>query len=223
MEEEQRGVARVARLRPAAGRAGRGSSCRRANGRRPAGARRTWRRDTPPASFAARCPWRAESTARLRDDRRSHRIPRIRVQECDRVAVAREHRQIGDRRPRRQSRRRSARDRHLPHVTMIQVVLIGRIHDAASVGTEIGAEDLEVAGREQRRRAARRGDAVEVHPTRSLPREHDSVVGTPRERRVSFERIESAPCPGVGVPELVSLARRGVGDPDGPRLGGARR
>src|SRR5689334_3462477 len=106
---------------------------------------------------------------------------------------------------------------------MIQVILIGRIHHALSVRTEIGAEHLEVARREQRRRTARCGDAVEMHPTRFFPRKNDSIVGAPRERGVSFDWIEPTSCSAVGVPELPCLARRSITNPDGPRLGRARR
>src|SRR5438067_11360090 len=101
---------------------------------------------------------------------------------------------------------------------MIEIVLIRLIHDATPIRTEVRAKHLEVAGSEQRRRAARGGDAVEVHPTRLLPREHDSVVGAPRERRTAFQRIEAASSAGVGMPDLVALSSRGVADPDRPRL-----
>src|SRR5690348_16977862 len=102
---------------------------------------------------------------------------------------------------------------------MIEAVLIRRIHDAASIGTEIGAEHFEVAGREQHRRTTGGRDAIEVDPARLLPRKDDSVLGAPRERRVAFQRVEAAPGTGIGMPDLVSLSGDRIGNPDRPWLG----
>src|SRR5579884_3291488 len=77
--------------------------------------------------------------------------------------------------------------------------------------------DLVAAGRQTLRRAAVRGDGVDVLPAVALPRKRNFIALEPPELRRAHRRIELIADPVMRAPDLMRVAAGCVRDPDRPR------
>src|SRR5204862_5360823 len=100
-----------------------------------------------------------------------------------------------------QRRRRAPRDRHLPDVAPLDVVLIRAEYDCRSVRAHRDVLDLEPSGRQQCGPTAVDRDGIEMRPAVFLPWEHDTVGG-PADLILRDHFAEHAAGPRVGDPHL---------------------
>src|SRR5207244_12398438 len=96
------------------------------------------------------------------------------------------------------------------------VFLIRAVTDGLAVQGDADVLDLELTRCEEHRRAAARGDRVQVRPAVLLPRKHDAVAIGPDELVGAHDLPEHASPAGGGTDHLARLAGGHVDDAHRP-------
>ena len=147
------------------------------------------------------------------------RYARGRGLERERCAVRRNHRPVLDSRSRRHQPGRGRGDRYAPEMPPVDVALIGRVHQLATVRREDHVLHLVLARRQIGHRSTARRNRVQMHPARALPGKRDAVAVPPKELALGVhESPEGAAHPWARAPHLTPLACLRVGDADRPGL-----
>ncbi len=105
----------------------------------------------------------------------------------------------------------------------VDIAGIAREHDRRAIEGGARILDLERTGCQQARRAAVRGDGIEMQPAVALRREHELVARGPVELRVGAERVKHAAGAARRAEHLERLAVRDADDADRPRRADAVR
>src|SRR5438132_1236236 len=117
----------------------------------------------------------------------------------------------------RDGRLRAVRE-HAPDVAPIEVILIRRVDDLASIGRKGDVLDFELTRREQLRFAAVDGDRIKMRPAVLLPRKHDAIARGPNDLVLGHDAAIDAAVAFIRAPDLATVAGGDVGDADRPRL-----